>query len=764
MTTRPADLDQVAAADARPTDDVHQTGAATELAREQHYLDQLFQRRDALLDGVRRERAELLRADGDSRGSDDRLADASATRLTRRQHELERADQGLCFGRIDRDGGERFYIGRIGLPHEDETADPLLVDWRAPVARSFYTATAAQPLGLRRRRHIRTDQRTVVSIDDEVLDSENPDSTGDLVGEAALMSALGARRTGAMGDIVSTLQAEQDEIIRAPHQGCLVVQGGPGTGKTAVALHRAAYLLFTHTHLVERGVLVVGPSAAFLDYIEQVLPSLGETQVVATTVDRLLPGVTPTGHDSEVLAEIKGRPLWADVLGRVVAERQPVAREIRVSYDGAGVTLTRPVVAEILAQSQAGKPSNHEARQRFRTQVIDALTAELVRQSDKLLTDVEEGLEDILAGLDAGLKRETDLLGPRTSSSGIDVDGVASEEDIKAVRAEILTSRTVMADLDAMWPTLDPEVVLRDLLNDRVALRQPAPELSDGDLQAVLRTVEETSPATTWSTADVPLLDELAELVGAPTAGTAGSPDATASLAERARADRTWAFGHAIVDEAQELSSMQWRMLVRRCPTRSFTVVGDVNQADSPGAATTWEDALRPSFGDRWRRIELTICYRTPQEVMERTTAVLSAAGSTVAPPRSVRSNGVAPTRRTATDATLLGDVAEEARAMAGRYDGGQVAVIVPHDRVSVVEAALAVTTDEPTARTSPAALTVLTPDDAKGLEFDGVLVVDPHAIIEQRRGWNALYVCMTRCTQELGLIALQPGPTELDW
>ncbi|WP_157063373.1 HelD family protein [Luteipulveratus mongoliensis] len=719
--------------------------AHAELEREQQHLDELFDRRDSLIGTVARDRAAHLATAHDE--ADRTTAAAAVAALTRREQELERADRGLCFGRVDTDEGEQRYIGRIGLPSEDEDADPLLVDWRAPAARPFYTATAAQPLGLHRRRHIRTDQRTVLSIDDELLDAENTSDASGLVGEAALMEALDARRTGAMGDVVATLQGEQDEIIRASHRGCLVVQGGPGTGKTAVALHRAAYLLFTHTHLVERGVLVVGPSPAFLDYIDQVLPSLGETQVVATTVERLLPGAEVGRVDTAAAAEVKGRALWADVLRRSVQARQPVSRAIEVPYDGERVTLDEPAVAEILARARAGQASHHLARERFREQAIDALAAAALKRAAQLLEEVEHGFEDILGKLDKSLRKQAEVVGVRSSSRGVQVDGVATAEDAADLRRDLATSPDVLAELDSVWPTLDPQRILGGLLADRAVLAEYAPELTDADRAVVCR-----PEGAAWSVPDIALLDELADLVGETDRAGEVAADNSRTLAERASADRTWAFGHVIVDEAQELSAMQWRMLVRRCPTRSFTLVGDVNQAYAPGSAPSWEDALASSFGDRWRRTELTISYRTPREVMERTAPVLAAAGSSVEPPRSVRSNDRLPTRREVLEARLVTEVTDAARELSERYRGGQVAVIALPGRHEALRAALGSSAE------GHAQVRLVSPLDSKGLEFDAVVLVDPHAVAAGPRGWSSLYVCMTRCTQELHIVVPSDG------
>src|SRR6266542_4162894 len=284
----------------------------TELEYEQAYVSILYQR----LDTLRVRAAERLERD------------ALVTRYRDRLAQLWSAESGLCFGRLDLADGTRRYIGRLGLADDDR--ESLLVDWRAPAARPFYRATPADPSGVVRRRHLRTKGRIVVDFEDDVLDLDalSDDERSGLSGEAALLAALNASRTGRMGDIVATIQAEQDRIIRSDLRGILVVEGGPGTGKTAVALHRAAYLLYTHRErLARRGVLVVGPNPTFLRYIEQVLPSLGETGVLLATTDELYPGVTATATEPPETAALKGSERMAGILAAAVADRQRLPGE-----------------------------------------------------------------------------------------------------------------------------------------------------------------------------------------------------------------------------------------------------------------------------------------------------------------------------------------------------------------------------------------------------------------------------------------------------
>ncbi|RBY89507.1 AAA family ATPase [Blastococcus sp. TF02A-30] len=691
------------------------------IAAEQAVVDRAHVRREELLGGLRGSLAEL------SAGAAD--AEPRARLLRRRLDELEGAEDGLVFGRLDGLDGTVRHLGRVGIPADDGGAgsEPLVVDWRAPAARPFYTATALDPQGQARRRHIRTERRRVVGVDDEPLDPSAQD--GDLVGEGALLHALAQRRTGRMGTAVATLQREQDAIVRAAADGALVVQGGPGTGKTLVALHRVAYLLFTHPQLAERGVLVIGPSSRFLDHVGQVLPALGETQVVATTCDRLLPGVAVQRTEERVVAEIKGRALWQAALTAYVDAVTPRASALRLTFDGEEYELPERRVAVALRAARSDGRSYHSARRYFVEQVHDALADAVADRAEELLARAEEGFEDVLARVDAGLARADDR-GAHLGVRGSDVDGVLSEDDVELLRHRIARDRGVAAALATWWPRLDPAALLRRLLGDGHLLCRFAPGLGADDVAALVRQPEG------WSSGDIPLLDALTDLLGDETPRPLG-----AFTAGRAAARRDWVYGHVVVDEAQELSAMQWLMLVRRCPTRSFTVVGDIDQTGAPHPHTDWADALRPAFGRRWRPAHLTICYRTPREVMALTGQVLERAGSRNRPPRAVRTTGIEPWRRTCGDEALADVAGATVRTLRARYAGGTVGVITAPGRLAELRAA--VDDDVP----------VLTSEAAKGLEFDATVVVDPDGITARPRGWNALYVALTRCTQELAVL-----------
>src|SRR3954469_10026983 len=394
---------------------------------------------------------------------------------------LDAAESGLCFGRLDRrDADVPRYVGRIGLSAEDGAEEPLLVDWRAPAAQPFYTATPLHDLGVRRRRHIRTRGRTVVSIADETLDLDDPDvaERSGLVGESVLLAALNATRTGRMTDIVRTIQAEQDRIIRADSRGVLVVQGGPGTGKTAVALHRAAYLLYTHRERLARsGLLIVGPSPTFLRYIADVLPSLGETGVVLADLGSLRPGTEASAPERPEVSEVKGRAAMADLVAAAVNERQAVPdAPVEITIDGRTLRLTPTDAARAGSRARAASRLHNEARPTFARRVIDRLTQ---KYADKLGADVRGGA----SLLDAA--------------------------DLAALRSEVAAEPSVHALIDGLWPRLTAERLVADLFASRERLVEATPGWADADRDLLLR-----PGSAPWTPADVPLLEEADELLG----------------------------------------------------------------------------------------------------------------------------------------------------------------------------------------------------------------------------------------------------------
>jgi DNA helicase IV len=728
-----------------------------DLEHEQEYVSALYRKLDAERATASRRLAQTLRQTGGTPQARTER-DVATTMYSDRLAQLSSVEQGLCFGRLDfaqdAEGADEgpAYIGRLGLFDEDGDYAPLLIDWRAPVARPFYLATAASPDGVRRRRHIRSLTRKVVGLDDEILDLHAADQGHDLglAGEAALLAALERRRTNEMSDIVATIQGEQDRIIRDGLNGVLVVQGGPGTGKTAVALHRAAYLLYTHRRqLTTRGVLVVGPNSTFLRYIGQVLPSLGETGVLLATIGELYPGTTAEAVDTREAAEIKGRASMVGVLAAAVRDRQRVPDTVlEVEVERELLRLDRKACAEARTRARRSRRPHNQARRIFVSDLLDALT----HQSAKRLGE--------------------DLLDPR---------------DLADIRAELAADAGVARALDSLWPTLSPHQLLSDLLASGERLDGAAGgALTQDERAALVR-----GPESGWTPADVPLLDELAELLGeddtearAQAARSEREQRAYAegvldileqdeeiidpellrvgdvldaelfaerqqarselTAAQRAAQDRTWTFGHVIVDEAQELSAMDWRTLMRRIPSRSMTLVGDIAQTGAAGGASSWGEVLAPYVADRWRLRELTVNYRTPAEIMELAAGALAEVDPELRAPTSVRETGMAPWR-VSVEPGALGD--SLARLVAGELaevDGGTVAVLSPASRLAAVRAAAG----------EDQRVSVLTVEQAKGLEFDAVVLVSPDEIIDgSARGWNDLYVALTRATQRLGIV-----------
>ncbi|MBV9410675.1 MAG: AAA family ATPase [Acidimicrobiia bacterium] len=658
---------------------------------------------------------------------------------------LARYDVGggaLCFGRIDLEDSARYYIGRLGL--SDEALDPLLVDWRAPAAEPFYRATPGQPEGVVLRRHLLCEGRRLVAIDDEVFDASAlaDEQRQTLRGEAALMSALQRRRTGHMADIVATIQAEQDEIIRSGLEGVLLVQGGPGTGKTAVALHRAAYLLYTHRErLSARGVLIVGPSAVFLRYIEQVLPALGETGAVLARVGDLFPGVAGRRPESPTAIEVKGRAAMVDVLKRAVRTRQRILREDTIIGFGAmQLRVTTQASASARRRARATGQPHNKAKAVFDNALLD----DLVEQA--MVKDARLGRSN-----DHGRRRET--------------------------RASLRRTREFRALAYRLWPQLTPMELLGDMLSSRILIRAAGRgRLTENDVAAIHRPPDDEQEG--WSAADVPLLDEAAELLGEIQRPSRrrrrrareqedDSGIDTRTVEEMARADRTWAYGHVIVDEAQEVSPMAWRMLVRRCPQRSMTVVGDWAQRSVDWGARGWEGALGPAATERLRISELTVNYRTPEEAMTLAGRVLTEVDPDLVAPSAIRRSGFAPWALRA-DPEALGDVAAGIVAAELRAVGdGRIAVVVPATLKEAVSEALRlglgdrVSTETVVALERP--IGVFGVADVKGLEFDSVVVVEPAAIIEASpRGANDLYVALSRTTNRLGLLHTRPLPAAL--
>ncbi|MFF2773527.1 HelD family protein [Streptomyces sp. NPDC058052] len=736
------------------------------IREEQKFITSLYARLDDLRDRAEAAVGEALRTPGTGSAQSRLERDIMVAEQSGLLAAFDAGETGLCFGRLVFRDGRDHHIGRIGLREDDPQRTPLVVDWRAEIARPFYLATGHEPMGLTRRRHLTTKGREVVSLHDEVLDLADRTRSGHEGRDAdeVLLAALDAARTGRMHDIVQTIQAEQDAIIRSPHAGVLVVEGGPGTGKTAVALHRAAYLLYAHREqLAKRAVLIVGPNPAFLGYIGNVLPSLGETGVLLATPGELYPGVRATGTDTDRAAAVKGDARMAAALAEAVRDRQQVpdrGAPLVVPHEDGDLVLDWDMALEARHKARETALPHNLARPYFAFRILDALAAQL---ADRIGADPYGG---------------PNFLGP---------------DDVALLAKGIAANPDVHAAIDSLWPDLTPEDFLAGYLAEPT-------HLPEEDAAVIRR------DGGAWTPGDVPLLDEAAELLGHDDSAARAAQEAERqrqvqyaqgvldvsfasrtyefedkeeldedasevlsahdiidaerfaerheeadhrTAAERAAADRTWAFGHIIVDEAQELSAMQWRLLMRRSPTRSMTLVGDPAQTGDPAGVGAWDAILAPHVQDRWQHVRLGVNYRTPAEIMAVAAAVRREDDPAFEPPGSVRSTGVEPWDRTVED-----PVKEAADAVAAaRGTEGRLAVIAPPELLPGLVAALPDASYGPKPDlTRPVVL--LDPRQAKGLEFDTVLVVDPDGIrAGATHGTNDLYVALTRATQRLGIV-----------
>ncbi|HTK62764.1 MAG TPA: RNA polymerase recycling motor ATPase HelR [Pseudonocardia sp.] len=737
-----------------------------ELLSERSYVAGLYERLDAERARVQAQYESALGGTGGSPMERDVQVRASAKQVKR----LHVADSGLCFGRLDSLSGERSYIGRIGIFDEDDDYAPLLLDWRAPASRPFYTATGANPENMRRRRQFHTRGRRIVEFTDEMFgrpggaDLGGAD-LGDAPGDAALLAAVNAPRGEGMRDIVMTIQAEQDEIIRLDHPGVLVIEGGPGTGKTVVALHRVAYLLYTQRERIERnGVLVVGPNPAFLNHIGRVLPSLGESDVVFVTTGDLVPGLRVDTEDTPEAARLKGSLAILEVLKAAVSSRQRLPEDpLPITLAGVELQIDGEICEWARDEARASGRPHNEARAVFVEIITYVLTERAINRIGRGWVTRED-------------KKEWERL-----------------------RAELLrelgANDRFTAVIDELWPILTPETLLGPLYESAELLR------AAGADRALART-----DGTAWTVSDVPLLDELVDLLGRDRAAEQVAQRAaererkaqaeyaeaaldmltnrqdsmddedhlyatdllyaseladrfvehdTRELVERASADRDWTYRHVVVDEAQELSAMDWRVLMRRCPSRSFTVVGDLAQRRSEAGAgagdTSWATMLDPYVPGRWEYRSLTVNYRTPAEIMSVAAAVLAEFAPGVKPPESVRACGVRPWSRRVGDDGMAAAVEEFVRDEAGR-EGTCVVIGPPHRGPG-----------RPPGGGSSTVPGAVAPHATKGLEFDSVLVVDPDLILaDGPRGAAELYVALTRATQRLGVLHRGPLPAVL--
>ncbi|HET6793095.1 MAG TPA: AAA family ATPase [Acidimicrobiales bacterium] len=659
--------------------------ADPELAAEQAHLEHAH----ACLEAMRTRAESLV---GQSEDPDLEAA------LARRVRLLADDARALCFGRIDTEGGDTFHIGRRHV--EDSASDPVVVEWRTPVAVPFYRASLSEPLGLTRRRQFVVDRRTILSMADDLF---GPDAatTGDprVRGRDALLAELERQRTGEMLDIVATIQAEQDEVIRAELEGVLVVQGGPGTGKTAIGLHRAAYLLYAHPEVARQGMLVIGPTRTFIRYIAMVLPSLGEEAVVQTTLVDLVPQVTVRAEDEPAVARLKGDPRMARVLARALEDRR------------------RPPEGDLVL-----------AHGLFRTTVPAGDLASLL-----------EALGTRNAPYGAGRTALRDRMTSLAHRHHRQVAGMSRAAEARTFARAVAADPAFRQALDHMWPAVSAPALVAELLSSPSRLARASEGVLSSDEQALLLRPPATMRRQPWTEADAVLVDEAVNLVS----GQA----------------RTYA--HVVVDEAQDLSPMQRRMIARRCPAGSITVLGDLAQGSGVWAVDDWDEVVDDlPTPDGRRHQELTLGYRAPGQVLALASRLLPVIAPGVTPTESIRPGRTAPVIREVGRALLAGSAAAEAADLRSM---GSVGVLVGQDMLAEVDAALAAAGVEhagPDGGSIAAPVVLLPAAAAKGLEFDAVVVVEPAGIVEDApRGLRLLYVAMTRPTKHLSIVHHRPLP-----
>ncbi|MCP2170499.1 DNA helicase IV [Goodfellowiella coeruleoviolacea] len=627
---------------------------------------------------------------------------------------LDAESEGLVFGRLDLVGGETIYVGRLGI--RDAEFDTLVVDWRAPAAAPFYEATADEPMGVIRRRVIRCSGQSVVDIDDDLLITADVPEHIRVVGEGALLASMTRARGTAMRDILATIQREQHEAIRAPAGGVTEITGGPGTGKTAVALHRVAHLLYRdRKRMGGAGVLVIGPSPTFMNYISRVLPSMGEDTADLRALGELLDGESSVRVDPAEVGEIKGTDRMRRVLSRAVRDTPPGApTEFRVVYRGGVVKLGPEELAKLRRKVHNRVKTPNGAYGPAAEVLLDALWHKHRRFADPAVVGEEKEMFNDL------------------------VD-----------RTEF---RRFLVD---WWPLVRPADVLGWLADPERLARAGQRVLSPTEVELLSRSWRQDG----WSVADVALLDELRVLLGQPARRRrrGAEPQTLAGFdrgapVRRRRPEHYDEYSHLVVDESQDLSPMQWRMVGRRGRYASWTLVGDPLQSSWPDlaeAAGAKDEALREA--GRRRAFTLRTNYRNSAEIFALAVRVMAPEAPATEFPRAVRSTGIEPVVRQVGPAALESATVDGARELLSLVDG-TVGVVTTMARTDEVRAWLAdLLADE--------RLHVVGSLESKGMEYDGVLVLEPAELIaESSSGRRTLYVALTRATQRLTVLATDPS------
>nr|WP_245666009.1 AAA family ATPase [Actinoplanes subtropicus] len=696
-----------------------------EIAIEQQHVDRVYARLTELRRDASRAEKEGYQLAGVGTYGALVERDAMVFHAARRRHALDTEYEGLVFGRLDLLTGATHYVGRMGI--RDEGSQPLVVDWRAPAAAAFYRATAAEPLGVVRRRMIQSSRERVTGIEDDLLDPEAAPPGMRVVGDGALLASLSKATGRGMRDIVATIQREQDEAIRSPASGVTIVTGGPGTGKTAVALHRAAYLLYSdRSRFAGGGILVVGPSGVFVDYIATVLPSLGEDTATLRSLGSLVVGYDATRVDPGPVAAIKGSLRMRRVLERASHDAVPGGPdELRLLYRGTLLRLDARNLEELRRKALPRGARRNEVRGQGFDRVFDALWAQ-ARQ--------------------------------------MKITGLPEKADFEAELADRGDFREF---LKAWWPRFTPMRVLR-WLADPGRLRRYANGLLSREEIATLQGSFDALGEHGPTIADVALLDELDELMGRPRqpqkktrnpfhvrdgiqeVSTYADRQAAARAQQVQRDDDYRDFAHVVVDESQDVSPMQWRMIGRRGQYASWTIVGDPAQTAWAGDPAELDRSRDRALGSRKRNsYALTTNYRNSSEIFAEAAKVIRTIMPDLPLPRAVRSTGVDPVDVVTDRPGLPGLVRELAEKQITEVDG-TIGVITPVPRRDEMAAWVA---------GLPERVQVVTALEAKGMEYDAVVLVEPASLTRDAAGIRTLYVALSRATQRLTTVG-----TRADW
>lgn len=691
---------------------------------ERRFVELAYRRLGAVRGGVERSLEEALAQERGGTHQARLERDVFVENALRRLEALELGDHALVFGRLDRDDEERFHIGRVSL--SDEHGDPLVVDWRAPVAEPFYRATAQVPMGVERRWHLAVEHGELRRLELEVLSGRGSEDV--TAGPTALYAALERPRGAQMVDIVATIQADQDELIRRPLGHALLVEGSPGTGKTAVALHRAAYLLYTYRWRLEhQGLLVVGPTPGFVLYVRDVLPSLGESGVELRSLASLRPGTLVGDTDSTPESRaLRGSPRMAKVLARAVRDRErPLRHRIEIPFGSRVLTVTPELSRRAIAATRSVRGGHNQRRRSVEDALLDAL-AHAVLQGGPLIREAWGGDDRVVA-----------LFGPGADWPPRFPDD--SDEDIvREVRQEIRHLEAFQRVMARLWPRLSAEEVLYDMRARPALLASATRGVLSADEAALLALEPGEDPSRhVWEVEDVPLLDELDSLLGT---------------------HEGRVFGHVVVDEAQDVSPMAARAIRRRLSGSSITLVGDRAQSLAPWGVQPWSAVIEQLRLKDVSIEQLRVNYRSPARI-----------GRAVARLRERilgdDQGAEVVLRRTPGAVELIDDLGENvvefalARVRTLANEVHSVALVldpsVAENTVGGIGSILSRLGDLDTIRVTDV-------PGIRGMEFDAVVVLDAAALAKGPTGERSIYVALTRATQHVVLCAAASAPSWL--